>query len=116
MGKPRFYDTSVIKLEIGTVVERIQGEERQGLFTITGKKVEKWDNGLTHVEYQLEEKDWVSPDFIRPFTDPNTVNNIMQWLKDNLSDYISVQGGEAAWATDLIDDLRNKFIPKNEED
>lgn len=118
MGKPRFYDTSNIKFKIGNVVERTSGEGVRGIFTVTGVKAEKWDNGLVHYSYQLNEndKDWVPAGYIRLFTDPNTVNNIVSWLDDNLSDYVSIQDGEAAWATDLLNDLRNNFIPENEEE
>lgn len=118
MGKQRFYDTSEIKLKIGTVVERICGEGQSGIFTITGTKVVKWNNGLTHVLYQLNEndKDWVPSGFIRVFTDPNTVNNIAGWLEDNLPDYLSVENGVATCSTKLLTDLRKNFIPKNEEE
>ena len=118
MGKQRFYDTKGIDLKLGNVVERIRGEGKKGLFTITGIKMEKWDNGVTSHLYQLDEndKDWVPSGFIRLFTDPNTVNNIAGWLEDNLSNYLSVKNGEAVCSTTLIDDMRNKFIPKNEEE
>ena len=122
MAKPRFYDTSSIKLKLGSVVERINGEETGGIHTITGVRMKKANNGITSYEYQLDEDDnnWVRAGFIRLFVDPNTVNNIALWLKDNLNDYIKVVStaegeSEAAWATDLLDDLQKTFIPKDED-
>ena len=118
MGKQRFYDTSNIHYRLGDVVETVYGKCPAGIHTITGIRIEKWENGMTADLYQVDEKDdWYPSGNFRLFTDPNTVINIVNWLDKHLTEYIVVdEDGDAGWATKLLDDIRDTFIPENTED
>ena len=118
MGKQRFYDTSGIGYRLSDVVEKVYGEFPDGIHTITGIKIEKANNGITSYRYQVDEKDeWYPSGFFRLFIDPNTVINIVNWLDKHLTEYIVVdEDGDAGWATKLLDDIRDTFIPENTED
>lgn len=110
--KKTIYNIDDAKLKVGDVV-RSNEPDIKGVFIITGIKVSKNAGGHTYYSYQLNESEWVSGGNLERFTDPNTVNEIIDFLINHVNDYVVIDeymgNSRAICKADLFDEIRERF-------